>query len=122
MGRKGVYIIQFHNGFKIGISNDCERRINDTCYTAPWCYPILATTYLPCQYPRIIERMLLNAFEEKRRGEFIFVKNWNEIRVIIENNRYVVPEGMIYDRTYHKYSWVDIIPTRLEDFEGRKAS
>ncbi len=106
MCKKGIYIVRFVNGCKIGISNDCEKRISS--YTSPWCQDIRQAEYLPCQYPRIIEMQLLNAFKRSRKGEFIYGDRYEEIKVIITNNRYSTPPYMMFDKYFTKLDWVTL--------------
>ena len=49
---KGVYVVVFENGVKIGHSNDIKKRIVE--YKKPWCYSIETIYYIKTQYNKYI--------------------------------------------------------------------
>ncbi len=109
--KKGIYIIEFDTGCKVGMSHDCDKRI-DT-YKAAWCQPIKNIAILECQYPKIVERRVIDSFSNKT-GEFIHNKTIVDIQKVAEKYRYYRPDfGMMKDRSYKTKTWEKLNP--LED-------
>ncbi len=67
----GVYIVEFENGVKVGMSEDIPRRL--LAYKSPWCIPIKDIKTIKCAGVREalkLEKFVLSLFTHKI-GEFI---------------------------------------------------
>ena len=77
---KGVYVVVFENGVKIGHSNDIKKRIVE--YKKPWCYSIETIYYIETQYNKYIEaqiKKMENVFTIENSTEFADIKHLQHI-------------------------------------------
>ena len=65
---KGIYLIEFNNGIKVGHSNNCLERIRT--YLSPWCREIINAYYLECHYPKLVEKQVLNRYKRNIKTEY----------------------------------------------------
>ena len=112
---KGMYMVKFSNGVKIGISDDIKERLR--AYKSPWCREIQEAIGLPCQYPKIVEYAVKVFYKDHTlRGspEFIIGIPWIEIKQFIWNNRFKKHKGMFSKRiTKSQDKWIDLISTNM---------
>lgn len=126
---KGIYLVEFnlHNGkrgIKVGISDDCPRRMHS--YRSPWCRTIIRIEYLPCQYPRLVERICINKFKEystERSEEFFKDLDFNILKETIFDNRFNTKPGILINRKLPIFSqWVVIEDYSSQFYLAPKAS
>lgn len=87
---KGIYILDFGNGIKIGMAKNITNRIK--YYKSPWCRPIINEAYFKCQNEQALERFIKRIFKNniKTEGSSEFLTNISFIKVVefIKNNKY----------------------------------
>ena len=63
---EGIYLLEFDNGVKIGMTRGINTRIK--AYTSPWCKPILRATYFRTSNSASIEAQIINKFKDFALG------------------------------------------------------
>jgi hypothetical protein len=59
---KYVYIVEFTDGIKFGITSNLEQRLNS--YKLAWNKPIVSQWYIKCKWPKIVERQMKYYFKK----------------------------------------------------------
>lgn len=78
----GIYVVEFVNGFKIGMASDIVNRMG--VYKSPWCKPIISIYYIECGNPKMAEQYMKQQFKDyiitnSGSTEFITNVTLNEI-------------------------------------------
>lgn len=110
---KGVYMVQFDNGIKVGISDNCHERFNT--YRQEWNRPIKQTCFIKCQYPRMVEYKTTNKFKSNIIGvskEFIQGIEFDIIKQFITENKLTRPDKTETDQYWINQEWeyIDLSP------------
>ena len=69
---RGVYLLEYDDGLKIGMSANIQRRIRD--YNKPWCRPVLRSIFFYCENFQDLEVEVL----QKSKKYLDFTVNSNE--------------------------------------------
>lgn len=99
---RGVYLIKFENGLKIGMSNDIIQRLE--MYKSPWMKKILKIWYVECQNPKIVETKIKEDYKKfiksPKSSEFLTDIHEEEIIRSMEFYKKSHYKGMIQHRSY----------------------
>jgi len=105
---KGLYIVEFENGIKIGISNNVHERLES--YKKPWCRPIVNSFIVECQCPIQLELRIKKQFKKSitynESTEFITGVTVDIIKAYAENHKESRPSGTYIDpakRSVYRY-------------------
>lgn len=119
---RGVYLVEFQDGIKFGMSDDILKRIDSYCY--PWNQRIGRVLFVECNYPRKLEQKLKNAFKNNITGrspEYCYKIDLNDLLIYICNHKNTRPEGIIrFDKlkTKKEYFILDLNTWKVECREG----
>jgi len=107
---KGIYIVQFENGIKFGISNDMQNRV--LTYKQPWCRPTKEIIGLECQYPKLVEQKVIEYFSDfaiNPSREFLINVDLNNLKEYILCARFSKKEGMLINSYYKQTKgWIKL--------------
>lgn len=86
--RSFVYLIEFDNGIKFGMSKGLKGTARVDSYKSPWCRQIKNEVIIHCLHPGRIERKLQAKFRryiKTRSSEFLIGIDFDVVRDYLEN-------------------------------------
>lgn len=94
---QGLYLVEFDNGIKIGISSKLRGRLEE--YKHPWCRDIKRVKCFKTKQSRALEKLLKKTFKRyiahKNSTEYIINCSMENILSFIKRNRYYKPNMFI---------------------------
>jgi len=91
---KGVYVIEFDNGIKIGRTNNLMNRIDH--YKSPWCRPIKSIWIMECCWPDYAEASIKSFLKENitsdNSTEFITNTPLERVLNVVEGSQFKRPK------------------------------
>lgn len=96
MTKKGLYIIEFDNGIKFGITSNIDRR--KIAYLSPWDREIKQSKFFSCDKPEEIESELKRHFKNKtKKGstEFVYGVSFEDIVSVVIAGIFLLEEKAV---------------------------